>query len=65
MDMNESVWLVAIALVMAGALGFGAGWVVKSRKPTAGGDQTALQAQLDMAQHQYEDRGVARKMSTF
>ena len=55
MDMNESVWLVAIALVMAGALGFVAGWVVKSRKPTAGGDQTALQAQLDMAQHQYEE----------
>jgi len=54
-DMNESVWLVAIALVMAGALGFVAGWVVKSRKPTAGGDQTALQAQLDMAQHQYEE----------
>jgi DNA recombination protein RmuC len=53
--MNESVWLVAIALVMAGALGFVAGWVVKSRKPTAGGDQTALQAQLDMAQHQYEE----------
>jgi DNA recombination protein RmuC len=40
---------------MAGALGFVAGWVVKSRKPTAGGDQTALQAQLDMAQHQYEE----------
>ena len=55
MDMNEWVWLVAIALVMAGALGFVAGWVVKSRKPTAGGDQTALQAQLDMAQHQYEE----------
>ena len=55
MDMNESVWLVAIALVMAGALGFVAGWVVKSRKPTAGGDQTALQAQLDMAQRQYEE----------
>lgn len=55
MDMNESVWLVAIALVMAGALGFVAGWIVKSRKPTAGGDQTALQAQLDMAQHQYEE----------
>ena len=54
-DMNESVWLVAIALVMAGALGFVAGWVVKSRKPTAGGDQSALQAQLDMAQHQYEE----------
>ena len=53
--MNESVWLVAIALVMTGALGFVAGWVVKSRKPTAGGDQTALQAQLDMAQHQYEE----------
>lgn len=53
--MNESVWLVAIALVMAGALGFVAGWVVKSRKPAAGGDQTALQAQLDMAQRQYED----------
>jgi DNA recombination protein RmuC len=49
------VWLVAIALVMAGALGFVAGWVVKSRKPTAGGDQRALQAQLDMAQHQYEE----------
>ncbi len=55
MDMNESVWLVAIALVMAGALGFVAGWIVKSRKPTAGGDQTVLQAQLDMAQHQYEE----------
>ena len=55
MDMNESVWLVAIALVMAGALGFVAGWVVKARKPTAGGDQRALQAQLDMAQHQYEE----------
>ena len=40
---------------MAGALGFVAGWVVKSRKPTAGGDQTALQAQVDMAQHQYEE----------
>jgi len=53
--MNETVWLVAIALVMAGALGFVAGWVVKSRKPTAGGDQRALQAQLDMAQHQYEE----------
>ena len=53
--MNESVWLVAIALVMAGALGFVAGWVVKARKPTAGGDQRALQAQLDMAQHQYEE----------
>ena len=55
MDMNESVWLVAIALVMAGALGFVAGWVVKSRKPTAGGDQRALEAQLDMAQRQYEE----------
>ncbi|MDA0289515.1 MAG: DNA recombination protein RmuC [Actinomycetota bacterium] len=53
--MNESVWLVAIALVMAGALGFVAGWVVKSRKPTAGGDQRALEAQLDMAQRQYEE----------
>ncbi len=53
--MNETVWLVAIALVMAGALGFVAGWVVKSRKPAAGGDQRALQAQLDMAQHQYEE----------
>ena len=53
--MNELVWLVAIALVMEGSLGFVAGWVVKSRKPTAGGDQTALQAQLDMAQHQYEE----------
>ena len=55
MDMNESVWLVAIALVMAGALGFVAGWVVKSRKSTAGGDQRALEAQLDMAQRQYEE----------
>ena len=55
MDMNESVWLVAIALVMAGALGFVAGWVVKSRKPAAGGDQRALEAQLDMAQRQYEE----------
>jgi len=54
-DMNESVWLVAIALVMAGALGFVAGWVVKSRKSTAGGDQRALEAQLDMAQRQYEE----------
>lgn len=54
-DMNESVWLVAIALVMAGALGFVAGWVVKSRKPSAGGDQRALEAQLDMAQRQYEE----------
>jgi DNA recombination protein RmuC len=53
--MNESVWLVAIALVMAGALGFVAGWVVKSRASTTGGDHTALQAQLDMAQRQYED----------
>jgi len=53
--MNESVWLVAIALVMAGALGFVAGWVVKSRKPTAEGDQRALEAQLDMAQRQYEE----------
>jgi DNA recombination protein RmuC len=53
--MNESVWLVAIALVMAGALGFVAGWVVTSRRPTAGGDHTAIQAQLDMAQRQYED----------
>ena len=53
--MNESVWLVAIALVMAGALGFVAGWVVKSRKSATGGDHTALQAQLDMAQRQYED----------
>jgi len=53
--MNESVWLVAIALVMAAALGFIAGWVVKSRKATTGEDQTALQAQLDMAQRQYED----------
>jgi DNA recombination protein RmuC len=53
--MNESVWLVAIALVMAGALGFVAGWVVKSRKPAAGGDQRALEAQLDMAQRQYEE----------
>ena len=55
MDMNESVWLVAIALVMAGALGFVAGWAVKSRRSAAGGDHTALQAQLDMAQRQYED----------
>jgi len=54
-DMNELVWLVAIALVMAGALGFVAGWVVKSRKSTAGGDQRALEAQLDMAQRQYEE----------
>lgn len=53
--MNESVWLVAIALVMAGALGFVAGWVVKSRKSATSGDHTALQAQLDMAQRQYED----------
>jgi DNA recombination protein RmuC len=53
--MNESVWLVAMALVMAGALGFVAGWVVKSRKSATGGDHTALQAQLDMAQRQYED----------
>lgn len=55
MDMNESVWLVAIALVMAGALGFVAGWVVTSRRPRGGGDQTAIQAQLDMAQRQYEE----------
>lgn len=55
MDMNESVWLVAIALVMAGALGFVAGWAVKSRRSASGGDHTALQAQLDMAQRQYED----------
>jgi DNA recombination protein RmuC len=54
-DMNESVWLVAIALVMAGALGFVAGWAVKSRRSASGGDHTALQAQLDMAQRQYED----------
>ena len=53
--MNESVWLVAIALVMAGALGFVAGWVSKARRATVGGDTTALQAQLDMAQRQYED----------
>jgi DNA recombination protein RmuC len=53
--MNESVWLVAIALFMAGALGFVAGWVAKSRKATTGEDHTALQAQLDMAQRQYED----------
>jgi len=53
--MNESVWLVAIALVMAGALGFVAGWVAKSRMATTGEDHTALQAQLDMAQRQYED----------
>lgn len=55
MDMNESVWLVAIALVMAGALGFVAGWVVTSRRPAAGSDHTAIQAQLDMAQRQYEE----------
>ena len=54
-DMNESVWLVATALVMAGALGFVAGWVVRSRRTTAGGESTALQAQLDMAQRQYEE----------
>ena len=53
--MNESVWLVAIALVMAGALGFIAGWVVRSRRSSTGGDHAALQAQLDMAQRQYED----------
>ncbi|MBT5576128.1 DNA recombination protein RmuC [Pontimonas sp.] len=53
--MNESVWLVATALVMAGALGFVAGWVVRSRRTTAGGESTALQAQLDMAQRQYEE----------
>ena len=53
--MNESVWLVAIALVMAGTLGFVAGWVVTSRRPAAGSDHTAIQAQLDMAQRQYED----------
>ena len=53
--MNESVWLVAIAVVMAGALGFVAGWVSKARRATVGGDTTALQAQLDMAQRQYED----------
>ena len=54
-DMNETVWLVATALVMAGALGFVAGWVVRSRRTTAGGESTALQAQLDMAQRQYEE----------
>ena len=54
-DMDESVWLVATALVMAGALGFVAGWVVRSRRTTAGGESTALQAQLDMAQRQYEE----------
>ena len=54
-DMNESVWLVATDLVMAGALGFVAGWVVRSRRTTAGGESTALQAQLEMAQRQYED----------
>ena len=54
-DMNESVWLVATALVMAGALGFVAGWVVRSRRTTAGGESTALQAQLEMAQRQYEE----------
>ena len=54
-DMNESVWLVATALVMAGALGFVAGWVVRSRRTTAVGESTALQAQLDMAQRQYEE----------
>jgi len=53
--MNESVWLVATALVMAGALGFVAGWVVRSRRTTAVGESTALQAQLDMAQRQYEE----------
>ena len=40
---------------MAGALGFVAGWAVKSRRSASGGDHTALQAQLDMAQRQYED----------
>jgi len=40
---------------MAGALGFVAGWVVRSRRTTAGGESTALQAQLDMAQRQYEE----------
>jgi DNA recombination protein RmuC len=53
--MNESVWLVAIALVMAGALGFVGGWVVKTRRPTPSGDAAGIQAQLDMAQRQYED----------
>jgi len=40
---------------MAGTLGFVAGWVVTSRRPAAGSDHTAIQAQLDMAQRQYED----------
>ena len=53
--MDSSVWLVALALVMAGALGFVVGWVVRSRKTAGGTDTTALQAQLDMAQQQYED----------
>lgn len=53
--MNESVILVVLLLAMAGALGFVAGWMVRSRSATHGGDTTALSAQLEMAQRQYED----------
>jgi len=54
-DMSESLWLTALAIVMAAALGFVSGWLMKTRRGGFSGDHTALQAQLDMAQRQYED----------
>ncbi|MGA1687948.1 MAG: DNA recombination protein RmuC [Pontimonas sp.] len=53
--MSESLWLTALAIVMAAALGFVSGWLMKTRRGGSSGDHTALQAQLDMAQRQYED----------
>ncbi|MGA1024429.1 MAG: hypothetical protein ACO3S8_07095, partial [Aquiluna sp.] len=53
--MSESLWLTALAIVMAAALGFVGGWLMKTRRGGSSGDHTALQAQLDMAQRQYED----------
>jgi DNA recombination protein RmuC len=53
--MDQSLWLVVIALLLAGTVGFVLGWVIRSRQPGPGSDTTALQAQLDMAKTQYEE----------
>ena len=55
MDMDQSLWLVPISLLLAGTVGFVLGWVIRSRQPGPGADTTALQAQLDMAKSQYEE----------
>jgi DNA recombination protein RmuC len=53
--MNESLWLLIPALLLAATLGFVAGWLTKSTRTTTDTDAATLAAQLAMATRQYED----------